>query len=88
MTNIVKRNYVEEILSIRLRNELNPRWGGALIRLQALENELQNVPGFPSELVRYFPIALVAMMESYFRSAIAELIDLMEWTHPGFCGKR
>jgi uncharacterized protein YecT (DUF1311 family) len=70
-----KRNYVEEILSIRLRNELNPRWGGALIRLEALEHDFERVPDFPSELVRYFPVAIVATMEAYFRSAIKELID-------------
>jgi hypothetical protein len=37
-----KRNYVEEILSVRLRNELNPRWGGALIHLQSLERVAQS----------------------------------------------
>ena len=70
-----KRNYVEEILSIRLRNELNPRWGGALIQLQALEHALQKAGDFPPDMVRYFPIAMVAIMEAYFRSAIKELID-------------
>ena len=70
-----KRNYVEEILSIRLRNELNPRWGGALIQLQALEHGLQKAADFPPDIVRYFPIAMVAIMEAYFRSAIKELID-------------
>jgi uncharacterized protein YecT (DUF1311 family) len=72
---MAKRNYVEEILSIRLRNDLNPRWGGALIQLQALEKALQNTADIPAEMVRYFPIAIVATMEAYFRSAIRELID-------------
>lgn len=71
-----KRNYVEEILSIRLRNELNPRWGGALIQLQALDHALQKAPDFPPEMAKYFPIAMVTTVETYFRSAIKELIDL------------
>jgi len=70
-----KRNYVEEILSVRLRNDLNPRWGGALIQLQGLERALQDAADLPAEMVRYFPIAIVATMEAYFRSAIKELID-------------
>jgi hypothetical protein len=70
-----KRNYVEEILSIRIRNELNPRWGGALIQLQTLEHAIQNVKSLPPEMVRYFPIATVATIEGYFRSAISELVD-------------
>jgi uncharacterized protein YecT (DUF1311 family) len=70
-----KRNYVEEILSVRLRNELPPRYGGALIQLQALEYALKKAPQLPSEMVRYFPIAMVSSVEAYFRSAIKELID-------------
>lgn len=70
-----KRNYVEEILSIRLRNDLNPRWGGALIQLQALEHAIQKASDLPAEMSKYFPIAMVASIEAYFRSAVKELID-------------
>jgi uncharacterized protein YecT (DUF1311 family) len=72
---MAKRNYVEEILSIRLRNETNARWGIALIELQALENDLRKAAEFPPEMIRYFPIAAVATMESYFRSCVKELIE-------------
>jgi uncharacterized protein YecT (DUF1311 family) len=76
VANMAKRNYVEEILSIRLRNELNPRWGAALTELRALEHALEKAQEFPREMVRYFPIAMVATIEAYFRSAVKELIDL------------
>lgn len=43
---------------------------------------LKNTKGFEkefrSELLRYFPIAYIACIESYFRSAIKELIDFGE----------
>jgi hypothetical protein len=70
-----KRNYIEEILSIRIRNELNPRWGGALIQLQTLDHAIRKAKNLPPEMVRYFPIAMVATIKGYFRSAIKELVD-------------
>jgi hypothetical protein len=72
---VAKRNYVEEILSVRLRNESSPRWGSAILRLLALEVGLQNLGKSSDEIVKYFPIGIVAVFEAYFRSAIAELID-------------
>ncbi len=72
---MAKRNYVEEILSVRLRNELPPRYGGALIKLQALEYAIRKAAEMPLEMLKYFPIATVASLEAYFRSAVKELID-------------
>ncbi len=72
---MAKRNYVEEILSVRLRNETSPRWGSAILRLLALEVSLQNLGKSSDEIIKYFPIGIVAVFEAYFRSAIAELID-------------
>src|SRR5262245_54846509 len=69
-----KRNFVEEILSVRLRNRTTPRFGGALLRLLTLEVELQKASELSPEMLKYFPIALVATFESYFKSAVSELI--------------
>lgn len=71
---MAKRNYVEEILSIRLRNETSPRWG-ATLRLQQLNVGLDKLNELPPEVAKYFPIGIVAVFEAYFRSAIHELID-------------
>jgi hypothetical protein len=72
---MARRNYVEEILSIRLRNETSPRWGAATLRLLELDVGLQKLSEWPSEVSKYFPIGIVAVLEAYFRSAIQELID-------------
>jgi uncharacterized protein YecT (DUF1311 family) len=72
---MAKRKIVDEILSVRLRSEISPRWGGATLRLLALEVELDKASERDSEMLKYFPIALVAIFESYFRSAICELIE-------------
>jgi len=72
---MARRNYIEDILSVRLRSELSPRWGSASLRLLALDVALQNLRESASELIKYFPIGVVAVLEAFFRSAIAELVD-------------
>jgi uncharacterized protein YecT (DUF1311 family) len=72
---MARRNYVEEILSVRLRNETNPRWGAATLRLLELDVALQKLGELPAGVSKYFPIGIVAVMEAYFRAAIRELVD-------------
>jgi hypothetical protein len=67
------RNYVEEILEIKNRYNYKMPPFFAPLRLRSLESELKG--SLSEELLKYFPIAVVACIESYFRAALRELID-------------
>ena len=69
------RRIIKEILAVR-RNLRFRRPGTELFsRLGDIERTYQRFNPELKELLRYFPIALVACIESYFRLMIKELID-------------
>lgn len=70
-----QRDLVQEIIETRERNRSGPAKGELYIRLIALEKAFENRPTTNEELIKYFPIALVACIESYFRTTIKEIID-------------
>lgn len=71
-----KRNIVEEILEIRQRRKWGEPGSEIFIRLSDLQTAFENVDRSDEEIIKYFPIALVACIESYFRMAIKQLIDI------------
>ena len=68
------RNYVDEILEIKSRLKYEAPPFSKPHRLMFLESELTK-ESLSEELFKYFPIAVVACIESYFRAAIRDLID-------------
>ncbi len=70
-----RRNIVEEILAIRERRKSDIPQGELFLRLLHVEHAYQERGPENKELLRYFPIAVVACMETYFRLAIKNLID-------------
>lgn len=72
------RDIIEEIARVRQRR----RFGWAIaelpFRLFALERAFKEHDQKNEEVTRYFPVALVACIEGYFRLAIKELIDAGE----------
>jgi hypothetical protein len=78
-----KRMYVEEILEKRARHpKETPRVGHFVKRLDAIRDamthvlaDLEDGSALQGELLRYFPMAIVAAVESFFRMAIRDLID-------------
>lgn len=69
------RDFISEIIDIRERRSSNNSHSETFIRLSSLETAFKNAPKENHELLKYFPIALVAAMESCFRVMVAELID-------------
>lgn len=70
-----RRNIVEEILEISGRRKSDIPTGELFIRLLFIEHAYKERNPENKELLRYFPIAIVACMEAYFRLAIKKLID-------------
>jgi len=72
---VTKRDYLGEIREIKERNQ----WGRASlemsIRLDSIRDAFDKQPELSLELLRYFPVALVALIEGYFRARIKELLD-------------
>lgn len=73
-----KRNYIDEITSIKDRNKFPGRFE-LISRLYSIDSLIYDYEekGKPlnEEILRYIPIATVACFESFFRSIVAELID-------------
>jgi len=69
------RDTVQEIADIRKRRRFGPAIVELSLRLQELEQALNRCDRDNTELVRYFPVALVGCIEGYFRLVIKELID-------------
>jgi uncharacterized protein YecT (DUF1311 family) len=67
-----RRDFVAEIQARRSRG--HPASSLALLRLAYLRRALE-IAKQDQELLRYFPIAIIAATEGFFRTAIAELID-------------
>ena len=72
------RDIIQEISEIRQRRQFGSAMAELPSRLFALENAFKNHQKVDSELVRYFPVALIACLEGYFRMAIKDLIDAGE----------
>jgi len=70
-----RRSIVEEILAIQRRRKTDSPQTELLLRLLHVEVAFENRDRKNKELLRYFPIALVACIESFFRMAIKRLID-------------
>ena len=69
------RKIIEQIVSVRSRLRFERREAELFARLSAIESSYERMdPAIPA-LLRYYPTALVACVESYFRLAIKELID-------------
>ena len=78
MTSIRRnRKVIDEILEVRGRLRFKRREAELSVRLIEIENAYKHFkPKLTElELLRYFPIALVACMESYFRLVIKDLVD-------------
>lgn len=67
-----RRDFVSEIESKRSRDRLHPVIAPGRIRV--IRDSFERVKSEP-ELLRYFPVALAAILESFIRKAIQALID-------------
>ncbi|MDU0460330.1 MAG: lysozyme inhibitor LprI family protein [Geobacteraceae bacterium] len=75
---INKRDLVREIIEVRERNRSGHAQGELWSRITALERVYDEFDKDNIELLKYFPIALVGCVESYFRLIIKEIIDAGE----------
>lgn len=69
------RDIIQEIENVRKRRLHTSAMAELPLRLFALENAFKNRDPSQTELIRYFPVALIACIEGYFRAAIKDLID-------------
>ncbi|WFP52291.1 hypothetical protein PL263_09750 [Methylomonas sp. EFPC3] len=69
------RDFIDEIIQIRERRSSNSSHIESFQRLSSLEQAFKAAPKDQHEIIKYFPIALVATMEGCFRVMAAELID-------------
>lgn len=69
------RDIIQQIADIRQRRRFGSAMSELPLRLFALEHAFKEHDKSQSELTRYFPVALIACVESYFRMAIKDLID-------------
>ncbi len=72
------RDFIREIADIRQRRRFGSTMAELPLRLFALEHAFKDHDKSQSELTRYFPVALIACIEGYFRMAIKDLIDAGE----------
>lgn len=70
-----KRDYVEEILSIQSRNRDYSHHLMLILRLERLETLFNQINDIDEEILKYFPIGLIACLEGYIRTVIKQLID-------------
>ena len=70
-----RRNIVEEIIAARGRRNSDIPQAELFLRLLDVEHVYGKRDPENKELLRYFPIAVVACMEAYFRLTIKQLID-------------
>lgn len=69
------RDIIQEIADIRQRRRFGSAMHELPARLFLLESAFKSHDKMERELVRYFPVALVACVEGYFRMAIKDLVD-------------
>lgn len=69
------RDIIQEIAEIRKRRRFGTASDELLSRLFSLERAINAHDLKDDETIRYFPVALIACVEAYFRIAIKEIID-------------
>ncbi len=69
------RDIIQEIADIRQRRQFGSAMAELPFRLFTLEQAFKSHDRSQTELTRYFPVALVACMEGYFRMVIRDLVD-------------
>ncbi len=69
------REIIQEIADVRDRRRFGLAMSELPMRLFALENAFKRHDKTERELIRYFPVALIACVEGYFRMAIKDLVD-------------
>lgn len=72
------RDIIQEIAEVRQRRRFGSAMAELPLRLFALEHAFKKHDKSENELIRYFPVALIACVEGYFRMAIKDLIDAGE----------
>ncbi len=72
------RDIIQEISDVRDRRRIGNAMAELPLRLFALEQAFKNYGTSDAELAKYFPVALIACLEGYFRMAIKDLIDAGE----------
>lgn len=70
-----KRDIIQEILAIRQRQRFGNAQAEVFVRLGDITSSFKKRNSADQELLRYYPIALVACIESTIRLLIRELID-------------
>lgn len=69
------RDIIQEIVDIRQRRRFGLAMAELSTRLFAIEHAFKQLDKTESELLRYFPVAIIACVEGYFRIAIKDLVD-------------
>jgi hypothetical protein len=72
---INKRDLVREIIEVRERNRSGSAQGELWSRIIALEKAYEDFDKDNIELLKYFPVAIVACIESYFRLIVKGIIN-------------
>jgi hypothetical protein len=69
------RDIIQEIEDIRSRRQFESTMSELPSRLRAIQSAFDDRNNAHPEFVRYFPVALVACIERYFRMVVQDLID-------------
>ncbi|MCG7983766.1 lysozyme inhibitor LprI family protein [Candidatus Thiodiazotropha endoloripes] len=69
------RDIIQEISDVRDRWRIGNAMAELSLRLFAIEQAFKKHGTSDAELAKYFPVALIACLEGYFRMAIKDLID-------------
>jgi hypothetical protein len=72
------RDIIQEIADVRQRRRFGSAMAELPMRLFTLEQAFKAHDKNEAELIRYFPVALIACVEGYFRMVIKDLIDAGE----------
>ena len=75
LSSATQNSRVRQILEIRQRARFKFREAELGMRLVEIERAYRDITLGQTELLRYFPITLIASVESFFRMAVKELID-------------
>ncbi len=69
------RDIIQEIEEIRSRRQFESAMSELPRRLRALQDAFESRNNAHPEFIRYFPVALIACIEGYFRMVVRDLID-------------
>lgn len=70
-----KNSAIQNIQEIKKRSENLHLSSALFLRLSKLEKTLKSLTEKDDEVLKYFPVAIVACFEAYFKLAISEIID-------------